>query len=599
MTNYSREMAEKQAIGARFVPTPQDRKIADEIAGGTLSLFPHESWALPERPTWREDPFKDTNWVFQYHTLRWLDPLRRQASEGNPEDLAVWLRYAESWIEANPPGKGVSRFSWADMVDGARSLTFAFALPAIEDHRPESLGLILNSLEEHGTWLEDPMHIKVGNHALQQHQGLLIIGAVLEKPEWVDLALSRCVEMVKTAYDDQGMNEEGAPQYHHMNFTWWSLIRKRFEIAMGSSPAIFDRILKAPEGLAHATRPDGRFEMIGDTEEFANGGVEHPAVRYVKSSGRTGAPPRDLVKIFDRGYVFGRDSWGTPDKPFVDTAFYSLRFGHQKQIHGHQDGMALTLFKNRESFLLDSGKYSYDVHDPMRVHLLTREAHNSLVIKDAAYNPQSTVQLLSHDVGNHSQTYTFVDDGYSGARLYRTVTISLGSKAMVVQDRFVADRHVEAQQWWHFAPRASHRREGSSFFVRSARNEARFFVLEPDYLLSVAEGRKDPVQGWYSPTWKETVASRALSVSTHGTRSTLTTVVAFDSEAEHATLHHVDSLSDDHSVIHITRKDGTVATVVIGDGWGLIREGAASAQDAAVIIEDANLQPAKFDWSTP
>lgn len=581
---YSRAMAEAHAFGAKFNPTKEDRALAEAIDKGTLELFPHKAWSLPAEPTWKEDPFKETNWVFQLQTLRWLDPLRREAQRGEARFIDTWLSYAKSWIEANPPGKGVSRYSWADMVDGARSLTFCFALPVIEDLRPEAMPIILDSLEQHGTWLEDPTHIKTGNHALQQHQGLLVLGAVLERPEWVKLARQRCVDMVHVAYDGEGINEEGALQYHHMNFSWWNLIKRRFELSMGSSPADFDRVNRAPEGMAHATRPDGRMELIGDTEEFRMGGVDHPAVRYVHSAGIDGIAPQETVRVFSRGYAFGRSTWGDMTAGFSDASFYSLRFGPQNQIHGHADGMALTYFQNGESFLRDAGKFTYDAGDPMRKYVVSRAAHNSVTVDDRDYDRNAEVRLTSHADAGSSQFYRFEDPGYPGVEITRRLVISLPLKLALVLDDIASDEEVTARQWWHLADSASHRREDGSVFVRSASNRARFFRLDGGTALTVYEGSKSPVQGWYSPNWRERIPNRTIAFESQPA-TPLMTLVTFDegAEAAQAELLELDRL--DCVAVVVTQGNGQVATAVMGQHWGWASAGRANAEDIAQSID--------------
>lgn len=575
---YSREMAEAHAFGAMFRPTNQDRAIAEAILGGTLHLPPHKPWKLPAQPTWREDPFKETNWVFQYQTLRWLDPLRREAAKGEGRFIDTWLAHALSWIEANPPGKGVSRYSWADMVDGARSLTFSFALPVIEDHRPDALPTIIASLEQHGAWLEDPSHIKTGNHALQQHQGLLVLGAVLQRPAWVELALQRCVEMVHVAYDDEGINEEGALQYHHMNYSWWNLIRQRFEITTGSSPDDFDRVHRAPIGMAHATRPDGRVEMIGDTEEFKMGGVDHPAVRYVHSVGREGVPPRERVKVYSRGYAFGRSTWGDADASFADASFYSLRFGSQKQIHGHNDGMALTLFANGESLLRDAGKFTYDVNDPVRKYIVSRAGHNSVSIEGLEYDRSTDVLLDAHSIDDEFEFYRFIDRGYPGVTITRRVLISLAQRVALVVDDIDSAQPVQPRQWWHFADGASHRREGGSVFLRSPGNRARLFRLDGSDAIAVFEGSTKPVQGWYSPNWREKVAVRTLAFEPKPGDSRMATLLTFDETAEGAQV--ALSVSDPSLIAAtLTLPTGRTTTVAMGERWAIAAPGHASAGD--------------------
>lgn len=584
--SYSRAMAEAHAFGAMFNRTPKDRSIADSIASGTLHLFPHKPWSLPDEPTWKEDPFKETNWVFQFHTLRWLDPLRRQAQSGEERFIDTWLSYAESWIKTNPPGKGVSRYSWADMVDGARSLAFSFALPVIEDLRPESLPMILASLEQHGAWLEDASHIKTGNHALQQHQGLLVLGAVLERPEWVELALQRCVDMVHEAYDDEGINEEGALQYHHMNFSWWNLIRRRFELTMGSSPNDFDRVNLAPVGMAHATRPDGRVEIIGDTEEFKMGGVDHPAVRYVHSAGSEGLAPNDLVRVFSRGYVFGRSTWGDAREAFDEAAFYSLRFGQQNQIHGHTDGMAMTLFQNGEAFLQDAGKYTYDVADPVRRYMVSREGHNSVSIVGQEYDRSTVVELTDHDDRGASQFYRFIDTGYSDSVITRRVVVSLPLRVAFIVDDVVTTDDSLVRQWWHFNDSTSQRREDSSVYVRSRSNQARLFRLEGEKALTPFEGSTKPMQGWYSPNWREKVPARTLALERTGS-GPLHSLMTFDASAEGAEAQLINAEHEDVIAALVSKSDERKVTVVVGRHWGVAIPGTPSPADLRRLI-DAN-----------
>lgn len=586
---YSREMAEAHAMGARFVHTSEDRKIADAITSLKLDLSPHPETSLKESPTWKEDPFGEPNWVFQYHTLRWLDPLRRQAEKGKESDIDVWLHYALSWIDANPPGKGKSRFSWADMVDGARALTFAFALPAIEDLRPEYLDRILSSLEDHGNWLAVPEHIKRGNHALQQHQGLLVVGAVLRRPEWVNLAIERCVDMLNVAYDAQGMNEEGAPQYHHMNHSWWSLMRRRVEITTGSSPEEFDRISLAPVGLAHATRPDGLTEMIGDTEEFEMGGIDHPAVKYVQSKGSAGTPPDELVKVYDRGYVFGRSTWGDDDQKFSDASFYSIRFSDQNRIHGHLDGMALTLYQNGESFFLDSGKFAYDLRDKFRQYFISRQAHNSLSVVGREYSSATSVTLESQSISDDCQSFSFLDKGYEGVVLRRMILISLHLRVAVIADRFQSESPIDVEQWWHLVPGASHRKEDGSVFVRSRKNEARMFNLQPDISVRPYEGKEKPVQGWYSPSWRARVPSRALAIGTSGTDGALTTVIDFSDDSEHSVLELNDREVEGSESVKIVRSDGSAVSVLFNDAGGSVTDVAPSEDELSLFARGKNL----------
>lgn len=577
---FSRELAEELAFGAPFDRTAADPAKARALAERRLELPPHAPWRMPEDLTWREDPFREPNWVAQYHMLRWLDPLRRQAAAGEEGLIDSWIDIAASWIRSNPPGRGRARYSWADMVEAARALTLSFALPVLQDLRPAALPEVLGSLVEHGEWLADPAHIRSGNHALQQHQGLLVLGAVLRRPEWVGLAVDRSVDMLRNSYDDEGINEEGALQYHQINYTWWRLLRRRIEIVAGEAPAEFDRILLAPVGMAHATRPDGRYELIGDTEEFTPRALGHPAIDYVSSSGAKGEAPEGNVKVYGSGYVFGRSTWGDAETSFEEASFYSLRFGPQNRIHGHADGMSLTLYADRGSLLLDSGKYAYDATDPHRAHLLSREAHNSLSVADVEYDGAANVMLSHYNLGSNGEYFRFIDPGYPGVTLTREVLISLGWGLILVLDRFASEEERTVSQWWHLNPAASHRVDGDSVFARTAENAVRLAWVHGVTERRVTKGTTRPLQGWFSPRWRTLVPTRTIEAWSSGHHGELATALSFRDPEQPLAVEAVPSEAGARASFRIRRGRETFAAVFTQDEGQLrkLHDSAASVQ---------------------
>ena len=584
MPGYSRKMAQDLAFGPLFSPTSQDAAKVSALVAGKLDLPPNPSWNMPAEVTWYENPFKEPNWVAQFHMLRWLDPLRRQAQKGDASLIDHWLAIAESWIEKNPPGRGRANYSWADMIEAARAMTFAFALPVIEDERPHHLPAILTSLEQHGAWLEDASHIRSGNHALQQHQGLLVIGAVLEREEWVDLAVERSVAMLQSTYDDQGINEEGAVQYHQINFQWWNNLATRVRIATGSVPGAFDRVAKAPVAMAHATRPDGNYELIGDTEIFSPRNLGHPAITYVSSAGTDGIPPQDRVAVYESGYAYGRSTWGDARTRFSDASFYSLRFGPQNRIHGHADGMALTLWAGGESLLVDSGKLAYDAKDPYRGHLLSREAHNSVSVRGVEYNRTASVELLISQRSEDVEHFRFEDTGYPGVRLVRDVLIALRWNLAVVVDSFEAQEDVTVSQWWHLSPDASHRKEDSAVVTRTAGNELRFTWPEGAVSTRISRGTTKPFQGWYSPTWRKLIPTRTVEASVTGTTGSLATVLSYSAARSPASVEVVATDSAEGLLLHINRGDAESFSALLTDTAAALVRSTHSSADLAKVL---------------
>jgi len=587
--SYSIEMATKLAFGTPFSPTSRDKELAKELLRNNLTLFPHPSWEMPDDPTWAENPFSEPNWVTQFHMLRWLDPLRRDAEQGNDAALDKWIAVVSSWIDKNPPGRGKASYAWADFVDAMRAMTLCFALPVLVEKRPDALPKVLSSIREHGTWIADPKNIRSGNHALQQHQGLLVVGAVLNEPDWVQLSLRRCVEMLQTSYDVQGVNEEGAPQYHHMNYNWWNLLRRRFEVVLGEAPSDFDKVLKAPVALAHATRPDGLMEIIGDTEEFSTRGIDHPVIDYVSSKGEVGTPPPELVKIFDAGYIFGRSTWGNDTIGFSEASFYSILFGHQKKIHGHEDGLALTLFSDGEPLLIDSGKYAYDHRDTMRSHLISRRAHNTVVLESSEYERESVVELEASSIQKNYEAFKLVDNGYSGATITRDIIVNLQEKFIVVRDSITSAEDVEFSQWWHFDPRVGHRkvRDGRTVFLLRSSNPAWITTPSENAQITLVRGRENPHQGWYSPKWREVTESRACGIKSNSKTGSLVTLIDFSGVHEAPLMRRADDGAGTQiETYHVTRNNQAF-TVGFGSQLGSFMNGRVEADDFARVSLDS------------
>lgn len=112
------------------------------------------------------------------------------------------------------------------MADGNRAIQLCIGAPIVDPNEEWFTSL----LEYHRDWLMDPKHIVGKNHGLHQHQGLLVLGAVLQDREALNTAVRRMEAQFETAFDYQGSNNEGSSAYHQMNMTWWGLAWKRVQL---------------------------------------------------------------------------------------------------------------------------------------------------------------------------------------------------------------------------------------------------------------------------------------------------------------------------------------------------------------------------------
>lgn len=512
----------RQCFGGMFEKTSRDQQTTREILSGTLRISPHPSWAMPKALSWDENPFDQRNWRAQLHMLRWLEPIRRAAAQGDEGARRYWLETVRSWVRSNPPNRSKGDFAWADMVDGVRALCLVFGLPLTQDDS----GWLLDSITEHGEWLADASHVGRANHALHQHQALFVISRLLRNHEWQDLAVTRLENLFAEAYDDEGVNNEGSLGYHKNNAIWWQTAARRLALENIPSEEINARLRLALSALVHASRPDGKLELIGDTELTTLAPLSSPEIDYVRSQGSSGQPPADLAKVYRRGYAFGRSGWGEFERDFADELFYSLSFGRADRIHGHADGSSLTLHANGQPWLIDAGKYAYKT-DPMRRYCLSRMAHNVMVLDDLEYNKSSEVKLESHWHAPDADEYIITDNGYEGVELTRNVLYSRAGDFIVVADTVRSTiGPVRAHQRWHLDSETIVDAISDGFRLRRGHDSMHVTWPDQEPRTEVICGKTDPFDGWHSTIWMEKTAAPVLQASKNGTEMRFVAVIA-------------------------------------------------------------------------
>ncbi len=524
-TDIDVEAARRQSFGAKFDPTARDAQMARRVLDGFLDLSPHQPWQIPERMVWSEQEDQDRNWHAQLHMLRWIDPLRRRADAGDTEAADAWLTIAESWVRANPSTSPAWPASWGDMVDGIRALALCAAVPFVSEHRPEALTWLVASIQEHARWLADERNLGHSNHALHQHQGLFICGAVLRDESAMALAEVRLTDLFSSAYDAQGVNAEGAIAYHSANYIWWTAARRRLELEGRTVPTQLAVLDLVPVELAHATKPDGRLVSIGDTDGGNVKAVRHPATTWVTTRGADGAPPEDLVRIYDAGYMFARSGWGEQERDFSEETFLSVSFGRADRVHGHADGASMTFSSMGHEWITDPGKYQYG-HGEMRAFVLRRDSHSLPVVLDRHYDPHSTVACQSRRVDDALYDVTFVDRGYAGVRLLRRVVYSVSGEYAVVIDSVQSDEECTVVQHWQCGAgtEAVVTDRGFALSAGSRRASIVYSGSRPEW--DVASGQERPLRGWVATGWKQRAAAPSLRFVKSGTSFRFVTVIA-------------------------------------------------------------------------
>lgn len=519
-------MIDIAAIKAHTPSANVTSKMAQALMQGELTLRPSGPWSLPDQLTWAEDPVGDRNWRYQLHMLRWLAPLVRAAEDGDKEAAAVWVHFATDWIRQNPSGAGKTEAAWADMVDGIRAVHLIEAVPMIANYFPDTLPLLENSIADHGAWLSDETHVGHSNHALHQHEGLLMCGLALQNKKWIEIALWRIGKLFKSEWDEEGINSEGAISYHRNNFVWWNRVMDRIKVADLALPAGTEVLNETPVALAHATRPDGIFVPIGDTGEDSAIRITHPACQYVTSQGSNGAPPNELIRVYQDGYIFGRSGWGEFERDLSDETFFSMPFGRFK-VHGHADGGSLNFTSVGVNWVTDPGKYSYTTSDPFRKYVTNHDSHSLLYIDGEERDRGASVPLIGRQEREDIWDFTVTDTGYANINLSRRVIYSTSGEYLVVLDTVRSDREVTGVQRWQLGEgaRASHLTSNLvSLRFKTARAAIYSSGTKPITSIVQAENSVD-FQGRIAKGWKQSVPAPVVELRKSGKSFRFVTVV--------------------------------------------------------------------------
>lgn len=497
----------------------------DKLLEGKLQMAPHPAWDLPAEPTWKEDPFKDRNWCFQFHMLRWLEPLRRAAAKGDDAAYEMWLRWVRDWVEKNPPASPRSSWAWVDMSDGIRGQQLCLAAPLVAERSPELLEWLEAAIRTHAEHLADPSNMGNANHALHQQESLFVCGRVLGEERLWQLALERMGALLREQYDEQGVNAEGAIAYHHNNYLWWERTLRRMDVEQIPRPDGSERHLRAPEAIAHATRPDGTYVTIGDTDGMPASTLSTPFTDYATSQGEKGEAPADAVKVYDAGYVFARSGWGDEQRSYADQTYYSLRFGPARRVHGHHDGTSVTYSANQVNWIVDPGKYDYSKSAP-RKHFVSREAHSLLSFEGRKPRKDARTVLIRRAVTPTHHDFMFVDDSYPRISLTRRVVYSTEGEFLVIIDEASSAFPLRAEQRWQLGPDVTTELKQGHAELRDGNAYAILWFCEPSVDIRTTRGQEEPFDGWIATGWKEKTPATVVTASAAGRSLRFVTVLA-------------------------------------------------------------------------
>lgn len=513
-------VSSRQALDGSY-----NERTVDTLLQGALTMPPHLVRALPGGIDWAASPFTDLDRQDQHHMLPWLDPLRRAAQRGDDAAFDMWIRYVRDWVRSDPRESPTGAGSWRDGVEAARAIQLCLAAALVSERSPEDLPWLEQSIRDHAELLADSGDLGTADHALAQHEALLVCGRILQDEHLTQLAISRFEGFLHEAYDAQGVTGDGGVARLRDNYLRYERALERFDAEGMPRPSAAGRHALAPEVIAHMTRPDGTFVAIGDTYSGSPRDVGSPLTDYVSSGGAEGEPPDDLLKVLDRGYLFARSGWGETEKNLDEETFLSVSFGPADRVHGHPDGGSLTFSAETVNWLVDPGTCQDGGLIP-REHLESRASHNLVSIEGRAPRTDARVTLDRQHLTDRSYDFLFSDDSYDGVTLTRRLIYSTGGDYLVVIDHVRSPQECTASQRWQLGPEVESTVSRHRVELTSGDRRAVICFAGTATALSQVRGQASPFDGWVAAGGRTATEATAVRATKSGTNFRFITIIA-------------------------------------------------------------------------
>lgn len=542
---------------------------ADRAESGRFALLGVEWPTMPPGPArWHLDPTTGRSWpaadycfsipyrhapgmgdvkyVWELNRLPHVQALAAAAVlEGDAGRARRCAAEIDSWIDANPPFRGVNWASGIELALRSVSILFAVTLLGDDAFSPRQRRRILATLAAHGYWLfRYPSRFSsANNHLVAEAGGLFLLGTLASGLDgataWAAYGREVLTAEAGRQIHADGVGAEQSPTYTAFTLEWLLLcgtVARR--LGRDFPAAYWERIAAAAAFLRAITDAGGNQPRIGDDDEGrvlagvtgANpvGGILS-AVAH--ATGRTElAPPvaapdlRDLVfgpalshaqgpaafRCFrDGGYAVARTGDGAGECLMV---FDHGPLGYLSiAAHGHADALALWCHVGGVPVLADAGTYLYHAGGRDRDHFRGTPAHNTLSVAGAdssrmagAFNWSEKAQTRLVDCAGDADAWV-AEAEHDGFRRrfgvsHRRRVAQLRPGVFTVEDRlvgpggpvpveigFLAHPEIDvigADRRWQF--------------VRDGRT---ILTIDHDGPLdgAVVTGAETPPRGWYSP----------------------------------------------------------------------------------------------------
>ncbi|MCL2465654.1 MAG: heparinase II/III-family protein [Micrococcales bacterium] len=470
---------------SRFFRQEDDAERAARILEGWVEIAPHNP-VLLDYDSFEAKGCIDDNWRSLFASMAWSDAVRREAISGDQAACRGYTNLLRRILCLCDSDKlGISSVYWKDHPTGVRAAALVAAVSFLGV--PEWLQFELERIGDH---LFQRDHYKGwGNHCLMQNSGLLGIGILLARDDYIATAHARGFRLLKCSVAADGSSTEGSIAYHARLHRWWYEFRQKLQLVDIPLEREWGRISLMQRFLDYATLHDGTICGFGDT---ALGEVQPPVVD-------PDAPRRSAdIAAFSAGYLFARSSSTVRQQTYL-----AARFGQSFAAapHGHEDAGTVEWAVGSHRLLTDSGMYGY-TQSPWRTWVKKMNAHNIVTVPSRGYDQDATSTLVRWERSCGHLIATFDLGTIPRCQWSRTIIFPLKSAYLLVVDEVKVDEEEQIVQRWN-VPDDGHYEVGEAEVTGHGPSSLRMRWITGEQRLRVVAGWEGNdeypwVSGWRS-----------------------------------------------------------------------------------------------------
>ena len=428
---------------------PRERQVivdrADRAIEGCFDLLGFRNLSFGCPPDWHLEPILNKRPTLDHWSrIDYLDPAvtgdKKITWELNRHQhfvtlgQAYWLtgdeRYARafvdqcrSWMDANPPKRGINWVSSLELALRSVSWLWAFHLFAGSPSLTEEFELrFLKQLLTHGFHLQSYLshYFSPNTHLTGEALGLFYLGTALGElrcaDSWKKLGLEIMLDQLPRQVRGDGVYFEQSTYYHRYTadfYTHLLILARATNVALPGE--VENRLAKMISHLMWMTRPDGSSPLIGDDDggrlvvlgaraldDFRDT-VATAAALYARgdwklTAGESAvetlwllgpaesdryaslriAEPTKLSRIHhDSGLAVMRDGWSK------DSSYALMDCGPHGSLtcgHSHADALSIEFAALGRSWIIDPGTFTYTADPELRDWFRSTQAHNTVTV---------------------------------------------------------------------------------------------------------------------------------------------------------------------------------------------------------------------------